>query len=41
MFRQEYLSSVVTLLTNSLKTWDETKADFFQLNLPQIHEKIG
>ena len=41
MFRREYLSSVVNVLTKSLKISDETKADFFQLNLPRIHEKIG
>ena len=41
MFRREYLSSVVNVLTNTLKISDQTKADFDQLNLPQIHEKIG
>ena len=41
MFRREYLSSVVNVLTNSFKISDETIADFVQLNLPQIHEKIG
>ena len=41
MFRREYLSSVVNVLTKSLKMSDETKADFFQLNVPGIHEKIG
>ena len=39
MFRQEYLSSVVKLLTNSVKISDQTKPDFATLNLPQIHEK--
>ena len=29
------------MLTNSFKISDETKAGFAQLNLPQIHEKIG
>ena len=41
MFRTEYMSSVVNVLTNSLKISDQTKADFFQLNLPRIHERIG
>ena len=41
MFRQEYLSSVVSVLTNNVKISDQTKADFAQLNLPGIHEKIG
>ena len=41
MFRQEYLSSVVNVLTKSLKMSVQTKADLFQLNLPQNHEKIG
>ena len=39
MFRREYLSSVVNVLTNSVKIPDQTKEDFFLLNLPQIHEK--
>ena len=34
MFRREYLSSVVNVLTNSIKISDQTKADFLQLNLP-------
>ena len=38
---REYLSSAVNVLTNSLKISDKTKADFFQLNLPRIHGKIG
>ena len=41
MFRREYMLSVVNVLTNSVKISDETIADFVQLNLPQIHEKIG
>ena len=41
MFRREYLSSVVNVLTNSVKISDQTIANFVQLNLPQIHEKIG
>ena len=40
MFRLENLSSVVNVLTNSVKISDQNKADFTQLNLPQIHEKI-
>ena len=40
MFRREYLSSVVNVLTNSVKISDQTKAVFATLNLPQIHEKI-
>ena len=41
MFGREYLSSVVNVLTNSLKISGQTKADFLQLNLHGIHEKIG
>ena len=41
MFRREYLSSVVNVLTNSVKISDPTIADFVQLNLPRIHDKIG
>ena len=41
MFRREYLSSVVKVLTNSVKISDQTIADFVHLNLPRIHEKIG
>ena len=41
MFRREYLLSVVNVLTNSVKIADQTIADFVQLNIPQIHEKIG
>ena len=41
IFRWEYLSSVVNLLTNSVNISDQTKADFAQLNLPRILEKIG
>ena len=40
MFRREYLSSVVNVLTKSIKISDQTKADLATLNLPQIHEKI-
>ena len=39
--RQEYLSSAVKVLANSLKIWDQNKSDFFQLNLPEIHGKKG
>ena len=41
MLRREYLSPVVNLLTNSVKISNQTKADFIQVDLPQIHEKIG
>ena len=41
MFRRKYLSSVVNVLTNSVKILDQTKVDFAQLNLRRIHEKIG
>ena len=41
MFRREYLLSVVNVLTNSVKISDQTIGDFVQLNIPQIHEKIG
>ena len=41
MLREEYLSSVVNVLTNSVKISDQTIADFVQLNLPQIQEKLG
>ena len=41
MFRREYMISVVNVLTNSVKIPVPTIEDFVQLNLPQIHEKIG
>ena len=41
MLRREYMLSVVNVLTNSVKIPDTTIEDFVQLNLPQIHEKIG
>ena len=41
MFGREYLSSVVNVLTDSVKISDRTIADFAQLNLPRLHEKIG
>ena len=39
--RQEYLSSAVNVLENSLKIYDYSKAVFFQLTLPGIHLKKG
>ena len=41
ILRREYLYSAVNVLTNSPNILDLTKADFFQLNLSQIHGKIG
>ena len=41
MFLREYLSSVVNVLTNSVKISDQIIADFVQLNIPLIREKIG
>ena len=41
ILRQEYMNSAVNVLTNSPNILDLTKADFFQLNLSQIHGKIG
>ena len=41
MLRREYLSSVVNVLTNTVKISEKTIAYFVQLNLPQIHEKLG
>ena len=38
---REYVYSAVNVLTNSPNIFDLTKADFFQLNLSQIHGKIG
>ena len=40
MLRREYFPSVVNVLTDSVKISDRTIADFAQLNLPRIHEKI-
>ena len=40
MFRREYLSSVVNVLTNNVKISDPTIEDFVQLNLARIHEKM-
>ena len=31
----------INVLTNSLEISDQTKADFFQLNISRIHGKIG
>ena len=41
ILRQEYMYSAVNVLTNSPNILDLTKADFFQLNLSQIHGKNG
>ena len=41
ILRQEYLSSAVIVLENSLKIDDHSKAVFSQLNLPEIHWKKG
>ena len=41
MLQREYLSLVVNVLTNSVKISYPTLADFAQLNLPRIHEKVG
>ena len=41
ILRWEYVYSAVNVLTNSPNILDLTKADFFQLNLSQIHAKIG
>ena len=38
---REYLSSAVNVLTNTLNISVQTKADFFLLNLPRIHEERG
>ena len=39
--RHEYLSSAVNVLANSLKIFNQSKAVFFQLNLPEMHGKKG
>ena len=39
--RQEYLSSEVNVLANSVKIYDQSKAVFFQLNLPEIRGEKG
>ena len=41
MLPPEYMYSAVNVLTNSPNILDLTKADVFQLNLSQIHGKIG
>ena len=41
MLQQEYLSSAVNVLANNLKIYDQSKAVFFQLNLPEIHAVKG
>ena len=41
ILQQEYLSSVVNVLANSLKIYDHSKAVFFQLKLPEIHGQKG
>ena len=41
ILRQEYLSSGVKMLAKSLKIYDQSKAVFLQLNLPEIHGKKG
>ena len=41
ILRREYVYSAFNVLTNSPNILDLTKADFFQLNLSQIREKIG
>ena len=38
--QREYFLSAVNVLTNSLKISDQTNADFFQLNISQMHGKI-
>ena len=39
--QQEYLSLAVSVLANRLKTYDHSKAVFFQLTLPGIHGEKG
>ena len=39
--RQEHLSLAVSVLANMLKTYDQNKAVFSQLNLPEILGKKG
>ena len=39
--QQEYLSSAVSVLANSLKIYDHSKAVFFQFNLPEWHGEKG
>ena len=35
------MSSEINVLANSLKIYDQSKAVFFQLNLPEIHGVTG
>ena len=39
--QREYLLWAVNVLTNSVKISDQTNADFFQLNIWQMHAEIG
>ena len=39
MFRREYLSSVVNVLTNSVKISDQTIADFFNSTYLKFKKK--
>ena len=39
--QREYLLWAVNVLTSSVKISDQTNADFFQLNISQMHGKIG
>ena len=41
VLRQEYLSSEVNVLANSLKIYDQSKVVFFQLNIPEIRGEKG
>ena len=41
ILQPEYVYSAVNVLANSRNILDLTKADLFQLNLSQIHGKIG
>ena len=41
ILRPQYMYSAVNVLTNSPNILDLTEADFFQLNLSEIHGKIG
>ena len=39
--QREYLLWAVNVLTNSVNISDQTNADFFQLNISQMHGKIA
>ena len=41
ILRPEYMYSALNVLTNGPNILELTKADFFRLNLSQIHGKIG